>query len=520
MKTLNSRKSDISTKLPKRPNKRNNVAAFFAGRGGTIFFLILLIGAAVAISFLVMMRESLRLDEAQSIWQTSHSLSRTLEIVAQDVHMPLYHILLHYWMVVFGSGVEAVRSMSLIFFLASIPVLYLLARTLLSRNWSLVLIGLFVLSPFMSWYGSETRMYTLLTFFALLSQYFFTRILQGKQGWGGYAITAILGAFSHYFFFFTLAAQGIYYLVNRNKFAPGTFKRLVLVAIGIIVAISPWIYYFISQGAANNTRPQLPVPSTVDFFNVFSQFFFGFQTDAINTIILSSWPLLVIVAFFTVKRRMKIDKIVMYMLTAGLLPIALAFAVSFVITPFFLGRYMMPAVAPLYIVAVWLISQYSKKTAAVIIGLWVVTVSSMFILQMTSTMNPMREDFKEAASYIEKNADISDAIVLTSPFTVYPFEYYYDGHNQIRTLPLWNRQDEGGIPPFSSEKLSDEVEQLKKGHDHIYILASQDQGYEEEVLTYFRNRFELTHKEQYSEDMTLYVYKVGYKPRPFIGANN
>ena len=300
-----------------------------------LLYMATLIASVVTISVLFMMKESLRLDEAQSIWQTSHTLGGTLEIVAQDVHMPMYHVLLHYWMIVFGTGVEAVRSMSLVFFVACIPVLYLLSRTILNRGWSLVVITLFALSPFMNWYGSEARMYTLLTFFALLSQYFYVRILQGKQGWGGYAITAIIGAYSHYFFMFTLAAQAIFYLFNRNKFKAGSLKRFIATAVGVIIAIAPWIYYFVSEGAAGNTRPQLPTPSSIDFFNVFSQFFFGFQTDAVNTIILSSWPILVILAFFTVKRRLKFDSTIFYLLAAGLLPIILAFALSYIITPFF-----------------------------------------------------------------------------------------------------------------------------------------------------------------------------------------
>ncbi|HEX8390413.1 MAG TPA: glycosyltransferase family 39 protein, partial [Candidatus Saccharimonadales bacterium] len=221
-----------------------------------------LIGIVVFIAVTVMMKESLRLDEAQSIWQTSHSLQGTLEVVAQDVHMPMYHILLHYWMVFFGTSVEAVRSMSLLFLIACIPALYLLARTILNRGWALVVITVFALSPFMNWYASEARMYTLLTLFAILSQYFFVRILQGKQGWGGYALTAILGAYSHYFFMFTLAAQAIFYLFNRKQFKPGSLKRFILTAGGVVVGIAPWIYYFISQGAASNTRPQLPTPST------------------------------------------------------------------------------------------------------------------------------------------------------------------------------------------------------------------------------------------------------------------
>lgn len=503
-----SRSIDNAKQIPKKSSAPWFVFAYL----GT------LIAAVVSISFLFLMKESLRLDEAQSIWQTSHTLAGTLEIVAQDVHMPMYHVLLHYWMVLFGTDVTSVRSLSLLFFVASLPVLYLLSRTLLSRKWSLVVVTLFALSPFMNWYGSEARMYTLLTFFALLSQYFYVRILQGKKGWGGYAITAIIGAYSHYFFMFTLIAQAIFYLGNRSKFKPGSLKRFILTAIGVILAISPWLYYFIAEGAAGNTRPQLPTPSSVDFFNVFSQFLFGFQTDAVNTIVLSAWPVLVILAFFTVKRRLKFDATVFYLLAAGLLPIVLAFALSYVITPFFLGRYMMPAVAPLYLVAIWLVSQYPKKLAYTVVGAWFLIVGSMFILQMSSPLNPVREDYKMAAQYVQDKATFNDVVVLTSPFTVYPFEYYFTGDAQIRTLPIWNRQNPGGVPPFDEAKLANEVDTLKENHDYVYLLASYDQGYQDKVVNYFINRYERTETREYSEDMTLYVFRVGYKDRPIIKA--
>lgn len=506
MSRLSFRSRERTKKEPHKPLRSVLILLYLA---------VLMTGVAL-VSYMVMMKESLRLDEAQSIWQTAHSLRGTLEVVAQDVHMPMYHVLLHYWMLLFGSSVETVRTMSLVFFLACIPVLYLLARTLLARKWSLVVVTLFAISPFMNWYGSEARMYTLLTFFALLSQYFFTRILQRKQGWGGYVITAILGAYSHYFFLFTLAAQGLFYLFNRKKFKPGTFKRLALTAVAVVAAMAPWILYFVSEGAASNTRPQLPTPSTVDFFNVFSQFIFGFQTDAVNTIILSSWPLLVVAAFFTVKRRMKIPDGVFYMLAAGLVPIILAFALSFIVSPFFLGRYMMPAVAPLYVATIWLISQYPKKIAAIVIAIWAAFILGMFGLQMTSPQNPVREDYESAAQFIEQDATFNDVIAVTSPFTAYPFEYYYDGSSQIRTLPAWDRQNVGSLPTFDSERLPEEVDQLIDGHDHIYLLTSFDQGYEDEIVTYFTNRYERTHFERYSEDMALYVFKVGYKERPTL----
>ncbi len=481
-----------------------------------VLYLGILMLGVVLFSFMVMMGESLRLDEAQSIWQTSHSLRETLAIVAEDVHVPLYHIMLHYWMILFGTSEIAVRSMSLLFSVATIPIFYLLSREILPRGWSLVATTLIALSPFMLWYANEARMYTLLTFFAVLSQYFFIRILQGKQGWGGYALTAIIGVYTHYFFFFTLAAQGLFYILNRGAFKKGSLKKFILVAFGAAAAISPWVYYFVQKGAASNTRPMLPLPSTVDFFNALAQFVFGFQTDAVNTIMLSMWPVLVIIMLVAVRKRLRFTRELNYILFAFLAPVLLAFAVSYAITPFFLSRYMAPAVAPFFIFIVWLLSQYPKRYSVTGVVIFAATLGLGLYLQTTSPENPVRENYQQSAEYIEKSSTENDVIAITAPFTVYPFEYYYDGPSAIETLPEWRRETDASIPPFESSELESQVKSLAENRDYVYVLASNDQGYQEEILQYFINNYEQTDKKRFSADMDLLVFKVGYDPRPAL----
>lgn len=478
------------------------------------FVLLGFVVGVYLLSKFLLVGESIRLDESQSIWQTSHSLSYTLQIVAQDVHMPLYHIILHYWMQVFGTGIEAVRSLSLIFFILTIPLVYLLSRTVLTRPWALLITGLFSFAPFMNWYANEARMYTLLALFSVANQYFFVKILQKRKGWIGYALTAIVGAYSHYFFVFNLITQAIFYLFNRASFQPGALKRFVAVAVGLVLAVSPWIYYFISEGAANNTRPLIEAPTTVNFFNIYSQFLFGFQSDPINTTIVSTWPLLVIAVFFTVKRHLKIDVATSYLLVAASLPVLLAFALSFIITPFFLSRYMVPVVAPLFIVIGWLVSRYSKPAAVSIAVIWIAATGILFTQQTTSADNPVREDYKSVAAYVDENASPSDIVILSAPFTVYPFEYYYKGTSQVRTLPIWDRQNPGPVPPFEADKLPGEADRLIKGHEYVYLLLGQDQGYEQDIYSYFNNRYDRTFSKTYSNGLTLYVYRVGYAELP------
>lgn len=478
-------------------------------------FLLSLLGV-LGISKYLLIGNSLRLDEAQSLWQTSHSILGTLKVVAQDVHVPLYHLILHFWQFYFGQSVETARLLSLIFFIATIPVVYLIARRILSVNWSLLVVVLFSFSPFMNWYANEARMYTLLVFMSTLSQYFFLKVIQhkGKKGWLGYSLTAMVGVYSHYFFAFNLLAQGIYFLLNRESFARGTLKKFIALAIGLGVILSPWLIYFVSLGSASNTTPNLASPSTVDFFNAFSQFSFGFQTDAVNTILVSTWPILVVVSLLAVKSGQKVTNPVGYMLSAGLIPITLAFVLSFVLTPFFVSRYMVSCVAPLIIIFVWFISNYGQYFSKLVTSLLVVVLGLASMQQYASSATPVKEEYRAAAELISRSARSQDVVVLSAPFTIYPFDYYYDGPAKISTLPIWNRTTPGPVPAFDANKLPAEADQIKKNHQYVYLLLSYDQGYQEQIFQYYERSSPRVKTVKFSDDVVLYVYQVGYYTVP------
>lgn len=474
--------------------------------------LVLLAAASFFVSYLPLSTESLRLDESQSIWQTSHSLKETLHIVAQDVHMPLYHIIFHYWTFMFGDSVEIIRLLSFIFFIASFPFIYLLGRTVLTRPWALTVVGLLVLSPFANWYANEARMYTLLGLMSVISQYLFIRIMQGKKNsWPWYVVVSIIGAYSHYFFMFNLMAQAVFFLFTMKKFPKKSLRKFIGTAIAVGVAISPWIIYFVSLGAAGNTRPNIPTPTPIDFFNVYSQFLFGFQSIELNTVLISLWPLLVVVALVMVRRFTKPNMAVNYIVVAAFIPVLIAFSLSFVISPFFLSRYMIAAVVPLYILIIWIISRYSRKVAIITLLLIALLTAGLYTNQVLSNDATVRENFKTVVADISKEATPSDVIVMSSPFTVYPFEYYYKGTTQIRTLPIWDRQNPGPVTAFNEGELPQQVNTLKESHDYIYLVLSYDQGYETEVRTYFRDNFELVGQKTYSPELELLVYRVGYE---------
>lgn len=470
-----------------------------------LFFTLI----SIAISIPLIYLNSIRLDEAQSIWQVSHSIPEILDIVGRDVHVPLYHIILHFWQAIFDNSVISARYLSLLISIIAIPFFYILASKLYTKKIALMSTIIFILSPFINWYANEARMYSLLLLLAVLNSIFFIDILKqdNKKSWLGFIITAILGIYTHYFYWLFLTATALFYLVSYKQFNKNLFPKFIISAVIILLSIAPWIYYVISLGTAANTKPVLQSPTSVDFFNIFSQYIFGFQTDFINSMILSSWPIIVIIIFTSLQRKLKYSVFTTFVIFQILIPIGLAFILSY-LRPIFLSRYLIVSSLFLYLYIIYLINNYfSKQIKILYIGI-IVIIGMSLLLQIFSHYTPVKENFEDISIYLTAKASARDVIVLSAPFIIYPFEYYYQGITNVETFPMWDRSKVSSIPPFDINTIEEEVNKIKDGHQYMYLILSYDQGYEKEFKTYLDNNFKKVDEREFSPDLTLYQYKI------------
>lgn len=207
--------------------------------------------AAFALRIYRIDAQSLWYDEGFSIALARSGLSECIDWTAQDVHPPLYYLLLHFWIRMCGDHALATRLFSLLVSVAAIPVLYHLARKTMSQVAGLVAALLAAVSPFYVYYAQETRMYALVTLFTLLSSYILLELTtEGRATprrrfylWCGFVAADVAAAYTHYFSFFVLAFQGFYYLLwwlrrsrKARELLPGAL------AIGAwCLAYVPWV---------------------------------------------------------------------------------------------------------------------------------------------------------------------------------------------------------------------------------------------------------------------------------------
>jgi uncharacterized membrane protein len=82
--------------------------------------------------------QSLWRDEAFSVWIAQDSLSEVIQRTSGDFNPPLYYVLLNLWMRIFGSTEIGLRRFSVLAFVLTLPLVYLLAKKIFkSSKWAI-----------------------------------------------------------------------------------------------------------------------------------------------------------------------------------------------------------------------------------------------------------------------------------------------------------------------------------------------------------------------------------------------
>src|SRR5665647_3485890 len=149
--------------------------------------------------------QSIWLDEAWSVWMSKMSVPQLVATAARaDTHPPLYSLILHYWISLFGTSELAVRLLPAVFGVLAIPVTFMVGRQLFDKEVGLVGALILALSLFNIQYSQESRTYSLMVLLTLLSIYFFLRFLQRSTvvSSAGYVLFTTLLVYTHIYYLF------------------------------------------------------------------------------------------------------------------------------------------------------------------------------------------------------------------------------------------------------------------------------------------------------------------------------
>jgi len=136
--------------------------------GPAWFKRLLVAGAVVAVIIGIVLRfwtkSDMWLDEALTFDISRLPLSQLHSALMRDGAPPLYYVLLHLWMKVFGTSDLGVRSLSGVLSVATLPFAWVAGRRIGGRTVAVGVVVLLASSPFAVRYATENRMYALVAF--------------------------------------------------------------------------------------------------------------------------------------------------------------------------------------------------------------------------------------------------------------------------------------------------------------------------------------------------------------------
>jgi 4-amino-4-deoxy-L-arabinose transferase-like glycosyltransferase len=149
-------------------------------------------------------------DEIYSLMiSVRHPFAEIVTVFPGDTQHPLYSLLARLSILAFGEHVWSQRLPAVVFGVASIPALYLLAASVTTRAEALLSAAFLAVSYHHVWFSQNARGYSALAFWTVLSTFFLLRgIRTGRLGpCIGYALAASLGAYTHLTMMFLVASH-------------------------------------------------------------------------------------------------------------------------------------------------------------------------------------------------------------------------------------------------------------------------------------------------------------------------
>jgi len=229
--------------------------------------MTLIMTLALAMRLFWLGRAPLWYDESFTAWVSSLPLGQMLSALAGDVHPPGYYLMT--WAAVHLSGAVtphqlaiALRLVSVLFSLGSVPLVYAVGRTLRwpdRANWAATLF--MAVAPFQVFYAQEARMYAALQFLMLLA---FWGILTRRWWLVSLGLTAGLWVHNYALFYWVTFLPVVLWVVLDLEITLSPFNGLrgivsietknlkALIAPGIafgipLIAWLPWVRMLLDQ---------------------------------------------------------------------------------------------------------------------------------------------------------------------------------------------------------------------------------------------------------------------------------
>lgn len=448
-------------------------------------------------------------DEIVTVSVAAKPLSQMLPYLAYENNPPLFTLLVHWWLLIFGQSEVIVKLLSVIIGTLSIVVIYLLAEQMFSRLAALFASFLMSVSSFQVFYSQEARMYPLLLLLSGLSYYFFWRLLfsQKRYWWWVYAAVTLAVLYTHLTGLVVPVSQFLFLVyLQYKKRLPNSWRwrSWRYYASLLFLAYLPWLVTFIytklqtfNRGAWYFYVDPLPL-----FFLEVSKQFIIFAND----LPFIEWLTVVLMAILVMASFMWWQRLSRGRFQVNVSfppPVVLSFIILFL--PLILGFALNVNVVKYYIVAalgLYLLAGFGferfylafKKSSLGIepvsnqerfnsfdrkVLLFFISIFFLILPANIAVMTQVSPSWDEAARFIEANEQPGDKAIIASFSFELPLRYYYRGQIELQGFYPFQDGDDLLLRVIKRNWYSvidkdnvNQLAQLTAGYRRIFLVAS------------------------------------------------
>jgi mannosyltransferase len=434
---------------------------------------LLVLFVVYALQTSTLTQQSLWFDEVMALEYTQGSLMETIHTIIQPHHNgPLFYLLLFLWRQIVGDSDFAVRYMSVLFSVLTIPLLFQWTRKLLSGRTATISIWLFAFSPFVFWFAQEAKMYALHMLVSVASSLALLEAFR-KGGWWRWLVYAPLAStvlYSHFFGACLVASQAAMALLLGWR----RIRRLLayITAMALLgLAHLPLIRF--AWGVFQNYQPRdiwrgfVPLDHMVR--DAIGQYFYRLAVEYVSTpafllpagLILAGGLLLLLLLWLRPRPRQTDPGMIVI---HGLLPILVYFGISFRV-PIYWAKYLSSSLPALFVLAAWGVEALSRLWRP--LGVLLLVLGMMMLNGVVRDLTDpqvQREDWRFAADYVDTHEGAHDIVLVFAHYTRPVFERYFRGESAVRGF---------GYDPQNPWPA---YEERAEEYEHLWLVLSHDQA--------------------------------------------
>ncbi|MFT4543652.1 MAG: mannosyltransferase [Bacteroidia bacterium] len=379
----------------------------------TWIVVTLLTVAALVLRLLYLNSTDIAGDEPFSIFVAHFDLSEIIVYLSTGNNPPLFEVLLHFYIRVFGDSDFTLRLFPAILSSLTVGPIFLIGRKFFNGRVALIASVLFIFSIYQIRFAHEVRVYSFFSFITAWTIYSFLSTLDRPKSiklWAILVLCNLVLIYSHFTAFYILLTE----LVCGILFLPKTHWKFLFGSLALTgVLFAPYLLVFIGRlGEVSSAGTWVTPPGLGELYGSINLMLnhrlttLTVITSVVLGLALSRKTSLLERAKELLKQRKMLALFVWF-----ILPYSLMFLCSTFFVPMFIDRYILYTSIPLFLCVAVVVNEAWSKSQWPLVGVFLIGCGSI----ATTNLNPSNNRKVGEAVEFVKNSQTESAVIYLCP---------------------------------------------------------------------------------------------------------